>query len=78
MHKVLFIRRINQLLWRVCIRIQKELHICRNRNQSYTNAANWVSITGKCIGYLLQIKKMYCENIVLLYVGMSFYPLGIG
>ena len=22
------------------------MHICRNRNQSYTNAANWVSITG--------------------------------
>ena len=73
MHKVLFIRRINQLLWRVCIRIQKELHICRNRNQSYTNAANWVSITGKCIGYLLQIKKDVLRKYRFTLCGDEFF-----
>ena len=73
MHKVLFIRRLNQLLWRVCIRIQKELHICRNRNQSYTNAANWVSITGKCIGYLLQIKKDVLRKYRFTLCGDEFF-----
>lgn len=56
-HKNLLIGRINQVLWRICIRIQRELHICRNTKQLYNNASNWVCVTESCIKYLLQIKK---------------------
>lgn len=73
MHKNMWIRQFNQLLWRICIRIQKELHIYRHTNQFYTNAANWVSITSDCVNYLLQIKESVLHNYRFTLCGDEFF-----
>ena len=73
MHRNSFIRRISQILWRICIRIQKELHIYRNRKQFYTNAADWVSITDRCVSYLLQIKDDVLRKYRFTLCGDEFF-----
>lgn len=73
MHRNILIRRIGQLLWRICIRIQEELHIYRNRKQFYINAANWVSITDKCVSYLLQIKNDVLRKYRFTLCGDEFF-----
>ena len=73
MHRNSFIRRISQISWRICIRIQKELHIYRNRKQFYTNAANWVSITDRCVSYLLQIKDDVLRKYRFTLCGDEFF-----
>lgn len=57
MHKNRKIRQLNQFLWKACIRVQKDLHIHRNRNRSYKIASEWMSVTNNCVGYLLQMKQ---------------------
>lgn len=73
MHKTLWVRRLSQLLWRISIRIQKELHIYRNRNRSYTNASNWVSVTHNCVAYLLQIKNDVLRKYRFTLCGDEFF-----
>lgn len=73
MHQVLFIRRLNQLLWRFSICIQRELRIFRNRNQQYVNASNWVSVPHHCITYLLQIKKDVLRKYRFTLCGDEFF-----
>ena len=57
MHKNCRIKQLDQFLWKVCLRIQKVLHIYRHKGRSYKIASEWVSVTSSCVGYLLQIKK---------------------
>lgn len=79
MHKNYWVRRLNQFLWRICIRIQKELRIYRNKRRMYTNAANWVSITSNCVAYLLQIKKDVLRKYHFTLCGDEFFiPSEIG
>ena len=73
MHRNMFIRRISQISWRICIRIQKELHIYRNKKQFYTNAANWVSITDSCVSYLLLIKDDVLRKYRFTLCGDEFF-----
>ena len=72
-HQVLFIRRLNQLLWRFSICIQRELRIFRNRNQQYVNASNWVSVPHHCVTYLLQIKKDVLRKYRFTLCGDEFF-----
>lgn len=55
--KCAFYSSLNQLLWRIGIRIQKILCINRNVRHSFYKASNWVSITNECVRYLLSIKE---------------------
>lgn len=73
MHGNQWIRRCDQLLWRICIRIQKILYIYRHANQFYTNAANWVSITSDCVGYLLERKKYVLRHYRFTLCGDEFF-----
>lgn len=73
MHRNPFIRRMNQISWRICICIQEKLHICRNRKLFYTNAANWVSITDRCVSYLLQIRSDVLRKYRFTLCGDEFF-----
>ena len=73
MHKDYRIRRLNQFLWKVCIRIQKELHIFRNKERSYKIASEWVSVTNRCVGYMLQNKKEVLKRYRFTLAGDEFF-----
>ncbi len=73
MHKNYRIRRLNQFLWKVCIRIQKELHIFRNKERSYKIASEWVSVTNRCVGYMLQNKKEVLKRYRFTLAGDEFF-----
>ena len=56
-HPHALICRSAQLAWRLAIRIQKILHIRRNKNEWFRSAANWVSLTGLGVAKMLSQKK---------------------
>ena len=56
-HPNAFISRCVQLAWRMAIKFQRILHIRRNKNESFKNAANWVSLTGLGVAKILSKKK---------------------
>ena len=72
-HRNLFVRHLNQWLWRLGIGIQRILHINRNRNQPYKKAANWVSITDNCVVFLLSKKNAVLKNYRFTMCGDEFF-----
>jgi len=72
-HPNLFIKSLNQWLWRLGIGIQRKLHIRRNKNRPYKKAANWASITGDCVAFLLSRKKEVLKKYRYTMCGDEFF-----
>ena len=73
MHKNPAIKRLDQLLWRFCIYVQKKLCIYRNMERSYHNAANWVCVTEHCVAYLLSIRTDVLRRYRFTLCGDEFF-----
>jgi hypothetical protein len=72
-HRNMRIKTMNQWLWRLGIFIQRRLHIHRNKNISFKKAANWVSVTQKCIEFLLERKKDVLKKYRFTMCGDEFF-----
>ena len=72
-HRNSFVQRLNQLFWKLGIKIQQILHINRNRNQLFKKAANWVSITDNCVAFLLCRKKEVLKKYRFSMCGDEFF-----
>ena len=73
MHQNRYVRQINQFLWKVCIRVQKELHIFKNQSNSYSIASEWVSMTTNSVEYILRIKKRVFKDYRFALGGDEFF-----
>jgi len=72
-HHNSFIRHLNQWLWNLGIGIQRRLRISRSRKGSYKKAANWVSITDKCVAFLLSKKNEVLKKYRFSMCGDEFF-----
>ncbi|MDR0542772.1 MAG: glycosyl transferase [Dysgonamonadaceae bacterium] len=72
-HPCSFVKRSSQLLWVAALKIQRILHISRYKNQSFTKASNWVSITDNCVDFLLSMKKEILKKYRFSMCGDEFF-----
>ena len=56
-HPNVLIRQCAQQAWKIAIKVQRILHIQRNKKERFKIAANWVSLTEKGVGWMLSRKK---------------------
>lgn len=64
---------IAQYLWHVGMMVQRFFGIYRNRNLSYSISSNWVCLTDKALGCLLECRKEVLEEFKYSFCGDEFF-----
>ncbi|MDR0795863.1 MAG: glycosyl transferase [Tannerella sp.] len=72
-HPAFIIRHPDQWFWKLGIRIQRIFNIHRNKNILYRKAANWVSITGHCVAFLIAGKDEILKRYRFSFCGDEFF-----
>lgn len=68
-----FISRYAQYAWVAALKVQKLLHIKRDRYKEYCKFSNWVSITQEAVNYLIDNEKSIKKNFKYAFCGDEFY-----